>query len=534
MAMTVAYGLLPDVERSALHRTAAERLASSASYRSGQDDAVIARHLELAGDASAAADRYLKAATHAVEVGGNADGFRQLTRVLKLLPRDDHARRFAARRQRLEILGRLTRRAEQQREIENLIKEAEALADPAKLALAYSRLAQFYIDIGKAPAASRAVAPALDYAREAGDRLGEAEALRLRASIARLVGNNDEALRLCEQALALCVAAPTGGTIEPAGPRAGREEYLQRAIILNNRGTTLWNMGRLREASESYAEALVIYRMLKLPRFEARILNNMGIIFAALGEFEEALAHYKSALKLDQKLGDRDGIALKLGNIGQTYSDLGDTARGERYLVKALKFAEQTGDRSSTTDIHTSLGQVYLQQGRYDHALAQLEQGLELATEHRDRYQEIRALIYIALAQVEAGRPAEGALELAHSATELARKMPMLVGEIYGLAVQGLALARLGRTGEAADSSAHAAALLEKDQQTEGAEQILHIHASLCEQAGRQAEAVGAIRAAHAEMTCKADKLQDPELRGLYLASKVARAIAADHARLTG
>ena len=519
MAMTVAYNLLPDAERFDLHRSAADRLANSPSYRSGQDDAVIARHLELAGDASPAADRYLKAAAHAIDVGGNADAFRQLTRALKLLPRSDHQRRFTARRQRLEILGRLTRRPEQQREIENLLKEAEALADPAKLALAYSRLAQFYIDIGKAPAASRAVAPALEYAREANDRLGEAEALRLRSSIARLVGNNDEALRMCDQALKLC--------------RDDRDDLLQRATILNNRGTTLWNMGRLREASESYAEALVIYRMLKLPRLEARALNNMGIIFAALGEFEEALAHYKSSLKLDQKLGDRDSIALKLGNIGQTYSDLGDTHRGERYLTKALKFAEQTNDRSSTTDIVISLGQVCLQRGKLARSLKWLEQGLELATEHRDRYQEIRALIYIGMAQVESDAPAEGALELAHSATELAHKMPMLVGEIYGLAVQGLALAKLGRLDEATERSARAVALLEDDEQTEGAEQILHIHAMLCERAGRGADAVATIKAAHAEMLGKADKLQDPELRQIYTSSKVARAIVADHTRLT-
>ncbi len=519
MAMTVAYNLLPDAERFDLHRSAADQLANSPSYRSGQDDAVIARHLELAGDASPAADRYLKAAAHAVDVGGNADAFRQLTRALKLLPRSDHQRRFTARRQRLEILGRLTRRPEQQREIENLLKEAEALADPGKLALAYSRLAQFYIDVGKAPAASRAVAPALEYAREANDRLGEAEALRLRSSIARLVGNNDEALRMCDQALELC--------------RDDREDLLQRATILNNRGTTLWNMGRLREGSESYAEALVIYRMLKLPRLEARALNNMGIIFAALGEFEEGLAHYKSSLKLDQKLGDRDSIALKLGNIGQTYSDLGDTNRGERYLTKALKFAEQTNDRSSTTDIVISLGQVSLQQGRLARALKWLEQGLALATEHRDRYQEIRALIYIAMAQVESDTPAEGALELAHSATELARKMPMLVGEIYGLSVQGLALAKLGRLDEATANSARAVALLEDDEQTEGAEQILHIHAKLCERAGRRADAVATIKAAHAELVGKADKLQDPELRQIYTSSKVAKAIVADLARLT-
>jgi serine/threonine protein kinase/tetratricopeptide (TPR) repeat protein len=519
MAMSVAYGLLPSEERARLHRTVAGQIAGAASYRAGQDDAVIARHLELAGEGSAAADRYLRAANHAIDVGGNADAFRQLTRALKLLPDDDHERRFVARHQREQILGRLARRPEQLREIHNMRKDAEAIGTPGKIALAHSRLAQFYIDVGKAPAASRAVVPALEYAREAGDPLAEAEALRLRASIARLVGNNDEALELADSALALCGEEKAG--------------LPQRAIILNNRGTVLWNMGRLHEASESYAEALVIYRMLRLPRQEARALNNMGIVFAALGEFEEALAHYKSSLKIDQELGDRASLALKLGNIGQTYSDLGDVERGERYLSKALKFADQTEDHSSAVDAAISLGQVYLHKGEPKRALKLLDRGLALASEHRERYQEIRALIYISLGQLDAGDPAEGALELARSATELARKAPMLVGQIYGLCAQGMALAKLGRPGEASSLSAEAVTLLEgRTEDTEGSEQVLYMHATLCDQAGQQAEARQAIARAHAEVQSKLSKLRDPELRAMYLESRTPAAILRDAKRL--
>jgi tetratricopeptide (TPR) repeat protein len=300
-------------------------------------------------------------------------------------------------------------------------------------------------------------------------------------------------------------------------------------MILNGQGTTLWNFGKLQEAIEAFAEALVIYRALNLPRLEARALNNMGIVFAALGEFEEALSHYKSALKLDQALGDRSGIALKLGNIGQTYADLGDTERAEAYLSKALKLAEQMGDASSTADAVISLGQVRLARGEHDEALELFERGLELATENRERYQEIRALIYLALTQVEGDRPAEGALELARSATELARKMPMPVGVVYGHAVQGLALARLDRFAEAADASAEAVRLQGLDDQSmaEGAEQILWIHARLCEAAGRTADAGDAWRRARAEVTKKASKLHDEALKKIYLASRVPAAVLA-------
>jgi len=513
MTMTVAYGLIPTDTRIQLHRSVAARIAGAPGYRLGQDDALIARHLELAGDDIAAADRYLRAAGHAVELGGNADAFRQLSRALKLLPADDHERRFATHRLREEILRRLAKRPQQLRELHALRKEAESLGTPGQLAIAHAALAQFYIDVGKAPAALRAVAPALSYARDAGDALLEAEALRLRAAIARLVGNAEDSLRLVEQALALCDGAAT-----PDG-RPPTPVLVARATILNQRGTTLWNMGRLEAALESYAEALVIYRAIGMGRHEARALNNMGIVFAALGEYEEALAHYKSALKLDQALGDRAGIALKLANIGQCYSDLGDVERAESYLGKALKVAEQTGDLAAAADAAVSWGQAKMQRGLGKAGLELFERGLALATENRDRYQEIRALEYIALAHLTVGNPPEAALEIARSATDWARKMPMLVGIIHGLAFQGLALSRLGRHAEAIACVDEAVQRLE-GARPEGAEHVHRWRAEVLAAAGQPDAARAALERATAEVAAKAAKLRDPELRALYVASR--------------
>ena len=516
MIMTVAYGLLAADDKVRLHRLVAERIATGPSYRPGQDDAHVARHLELAGDATAAADRYLRAATHALDVGGNTDAFRQLTRALKLLPASDHLRRFQARRQREEILRRMARRPQQLRELAALRKDAEALGDPQKLALAHALAAQFYIDVGKAPAAARAVTLALQHARDSGDNLAAADALRLRSAIARLVGNNEEALRLTEDALALC--GPSDGVDHQPALRT-------RATILIDHGTTLWNMGRLEAAIEAYAEALVIYRALGLPRQEARALNNMGIVFSSLGEYEEALAHYKSSLKIDQQLGDRSGVALKLGNIGQAYADLGDVDRAESYLAKAMRMGEQTGDTSSMADAAISWGQAKLARGEHGPALSLLERGRELASDNRERFQEIRALEYIALGQLEAGQPAEGALELARSATELARRMPMVVGVIHGLAAQALALSRLGRHAEAVRAADEAAALVAQQTRPEGAEHLHHWHAQVLAAAGDHAGAAAAWRRAAAEIAAKTDRLRDPALRSAYLASRTARAV---------
>jgi tetratricopeptide (TPR) repeat protein len=245
----------------------------------------------------------------------------------------------------------------------------------------------------------------------------------------------------------------------------------------------------------------------------------MGIVFAALGEYEEALAHYKSALKIDQALGDRSGIALKLGNIGQCYSDLGDTDRAENYLGKALKVAEQTGDLSAAADAAVSWGQAKLQRREIKAALELFERGLALATENRERYQEVRALEYIALAHLTIGDPPEAALEMARSATEWARKMPMLVGVIYGLTFQGLALSKLGRHDEAIAAVDEAVKHLE-GARPEGAEHVHRWRAEILAAGGKTIEARAAHARANAEVEAKAAKLRDPELRKHYLASR--------------
>jgi tetratricopeptide (TPR) repeat protein len=246
-------------------------------------------------------------------------------------------------------------------------------------------------------------------------------------------------------------------------------------------------------------------------------------VFAALGEYEEALAHYKSALKIDQALGERSGLALKLGNIGQCYADLGDLPRAESYLTRALAVAEQTGDLSATSDIAVSLGQTKLARGETKAALLMFERGLTVATENRERYQEVRAMQYIALAHLRLGDPAEAALEMAKSATEWARKMPMLVGIIYGLTFQGLALARLGRHDEAVAATDEAIALV-ANARPDGVEHLYRWRADILAAAGKHEAAEAARATAAAEIDAKAQRLRDPELRRMFLASRQASA----------
>jgi eukaryotic-like serine/threonine-protein kinase len=523
---TVAYDLIPADERAPLHRRAAERLAAAPGYRTGQDDAVIARHLELAGDGTAAARRYLAAAHHARDVRGNLEAFRLLTRALTLLPRGagTGTHRFAARAEREAILRAWAQRPRQLRELHLLRREAEALGDPAHLATALGRLTQFYLEVGRPAGARRTLPAAKAAARASGDRLAQAEALRLEAILARSAGENEAALSFCQQALELCAEPP--GPCNDAG--MGRAGLLERAQILGVAGTARWYLSQLREAIQSHAEALVIYRKLGVPRQEARALNNMGIVFSALGEFEEALAHYKRALQIDQELGDRAQVALKLANLGSVYVELGDPDQAESVLAKALAIAEQLGDPATSVDATITLGQAQLKRDQPEQARKTLLRGLELAEATGNRYQEIRAMVYLALAQLRSGDPPQAVADLARRAQELAGKAPLPIGEIYALAAQALALARLGQRARAAELSAAAVHKLDAARAGEGAEEILHIHARLSRAAGREAEAALSLERAHQEILSKARRLKDDAVRSRFLLASPAREILAD------
>ncbi|HEY0194169.1 MAG TPA: hypothetical protein VGC42_23795, partial [Kofleriaceae bacterium] len=133
-----------------------------------------------------------------------------------------------------------------------------------------------------------------------------------------------------------------------------------------------------------------------------------------------------------------------------------------------------------------------------------------------DRYQEVRAMQYTALGHLALGNPADAALELARTATEWARKMPMQVGILYGLAIQSLALSRLGRHTEALAVSDEAD--LELDgARPDSAEHLLRWRSEVLMAAGQAEAARAALDRAQRTADARATKIRDPALRATFL-----------------
>jgi serine/threonine protein kinase/tetratricopeptide (TPR) repeat protein len=519
----VAYGGLAPETRALLHSVAADRLQRSPSYNPGADGARLASHLEAAGDRAAAGRALIQAGLHARDTAGNTEAFKLFSRALALLPADAYQDRYQIHQEREQILRGWGKRPGQLREVHAMRKAAASMPGDEghrRQAEAYSRLGLLYLDVGKHAAARRELERAHKLARDSHDVLAESEALRLQATLLMNIGKNAEAAAQAREALAV------------VGTGTDRPTLLGRAQALNAIGNVHVHMGHLRDAVNAYAEALVIYRRLGVRRLEAAALNNMGWVFVGLGEYEEALGHYKRSLRLAQELGDRAGIGVKLANIGQTYADLGDLERARKYLDKALELHQALGDQPGMADTLISLAQVSLRENNLADAARDLERGLELASETRNRYQEIRALVYLAFCKLELGEPPAGALELARSATRLAREAAIANGEVYGLCAEALSLMRAGENAQALERSTQAVALCDSGRDVDSPEEILHIHAQVARTAGQTDVARAALQRALVAVRSKAGRLRDAGWRERYLQAVPARLIVAEAQKL--
>jgi predicted ATPase len=515
--MEIAYAAIPEEEKRELHRRATRVLAHRENARP-EADAVLARHAAAAGDRDEAVRRFLQAARAARDVAGNKLAFDHLTRARKLLAQDDHVRRFEIASEREHILRGWGHRAAALRELAVMQRAAEAMGDRARQAQALARLARFNQEVGRSARARREAARALTLARQAADQKTEIEALRIEALVLHGLGLTPDALLRIHEALALC--SPEGPAPGAAGepPRPiDRDTLLARASVMSSRGTILLATGQFRDAVNAYAEAMVIYRRLAVRRMEAAALNDLGIVSVGLGEYEEALAYYKRSLAIDREIGNRAALGSKLSNIGQACLDLGDFERAERYLRKAIEIHEALGERSQAADAFITLGQLFLRRDRPQVARQEIDKGLAVALETSNRFQEIRALIYLAMAHLAGREAPDGALELARSATRLAQAAHIPQGHAWGLAVEALALAASGRAAEGTARSAEAVRLLDSGPHFQDREEILHCHARVLVEAGRAAEAALVAQRAWDEVQAKARRVRNRGLRERYL-----------------
>jgi tetratricopeptide (TPR) repeat protein len=160
---------------------------------------------------------------------------------------------------------------------------------------------------------------ALSIARsnEEGDPWAEARALTSLSSVISPVGDEEECLRLSQEALAI-----------------GREikDRFTIGVAQMYSGNSLRRMFRLEEALPALDEAVRIFRDLGSRWELASAMGDRGTIHRLEGRFANAVEDLKASLKLCKELGDRSILSWTVGELVRTHLAAGDLVSARRVL----------------------------------------------------------------------------------------------------------------------------------------------------------------------------------------------------------
>ena len=223
---------------------------------------------------------------------------------------------------------------------------------------------------------------AVESARKAGDRLGEAWALnQLGFSLARL--RDAEAFRHLEQALAIrrefgdtrgeayTALALGEGHLNMDGPGEAALRNMRRAVELlrpmgstsllgvavNNLGEVYYQLGDLDSAAECYDESRVICHEIGGNGL-GYALQNLGCVYLDLGRLDDASTRLTEAVRAHRALGDLFGEARALMHLGRVCRKKDDIVEARSAWIAAQAIYQQLGATKETADVAAALGSL--------------------------------------------------------------------------------------------------------------------------------------------------------------------------------
>ena len=170
---------------------------------------------------------------------------------------------------------------------------------------------------------------ALDLRRELGDQMGEAQAAHNLAEVQYLVNGPEAALPYLTQSLDL--------------QRAVGHSVIYGAS-LNNLGEIYVELGRLNEAVECLNEALSIFSSISSAHGEGHVLINLGRAYLDQDKTGDALECLQRGLAIHQASGDHPNHGLALKFLGRAQLLAGQAGEAKESLSQALAIFAELGD----------------------------------------------------------------------------------------------------------------------------------------------------------------------------------------------
>jgi tetratricopeptide (TPR) repeat protein/transcriptional regulator with XRE-family HTH domain len=273
------------------------------------------------------------------------------------------------------------------REARDRLAEADALAG----------LGGWQRETGNYPAAAGSLAEAIAIYRAAGDVPGQANALGDLGFLQVLTGDYPAADDSYGQALALARAS---------GDR------VSEAFCLQQLGLVQQLVGDYPSATASLQRSLVLFGEADVRLGQAMALNCLAVVLQETGDYASAAASQQEALAIFRDIGHLMGQAYALNDLGLVYQDTGDYTAATASHEEALVLFRDLGNRLGQAEALNRLGELATRTEATERAQKLHGQALSIAREIGATPEEARALEGTGQSHLKAGSPSEAAAYL--------------------------------------------------------------------------------------------------------------------------
>ncbi len=238
-----------------------------------------------------------------------------------------------------------------------------------------------------------------------------------------ILGNNDEAMRVYHQALAMAELA---------------DHPEQVARLKLEIGIVLYNKSQFDIALKQFIDVRGMAARSGFKQLEAEALNYIGKYYHSKGEYEHSLKYYELTLSLAEKIHDTLRMASVLNNLGKHYVTQGDVAGGLEMCIRSLSLQgklEMEGEVFATTCNH--LGNIYAKQKDNDRALFYHHKALKIRQSLQYREGTGKSLLNLGRLFYEMGMP-DSAMYYGKEATLIFQAINYDKGRIKALMLEGL------------------------------------------------------------------------------------------------
>jgi tetratricopeptide (TPR) repeat protein len=150
--------------------------------------------------------------------------------------------------------------------------------------------------------------------------------------------------------------------------------------------------GRISDAQPLYAEALRLFEATGDHASQAIIHGSLSWMAQREQRPADTLSHSMRSLELYMAAGHRAGQAMALKDVGFAHALLGNHAQAIDFCQAALAAMQELGERRWEGAVWDSLGYAHHHRGDYQQAIACYERAIDLSRDLADRFNEADTL----------------------------------------------------------------------------------------------------------------------------------------------